>query len=95
MSSPERSQPLESGQDAVLESALNCYLESDRGHRRNHRKLIDEIGASCHDQLLRLRSRVAYHVTLQTLEESRVALHSELIDFSEKARQYNNALAAM
>jgi diguanylate cyclase len=93
MSSPERSQPLGSGQDAVLESALNCYLELIADIAETIASLSTEIGASCHDQLLRLRSRVAYHASLQTLEESRIALHSELSDFTEKARQYNNALA--
>jgi len=86
MSSPEKPQ-LES------DVALDCYLASILDIAETVASLCGEIGASCHDQLVRLRSRVAYHANLQTLEESRDALHSELIDFSEKARQYNNVLA--
>jgi len=86
MSSPEKPQ-LES------DAALDCYLASILDIAETVASLCGEIGASCHDQLVRLRSRVAYHANLQTLEESRDALHSELIDFSEKARQYNNVLA--
>jgi len=86
MSSPEQPQ-LES------DAALDCYLASILDIAETVASLCGEIGASCHDQLVRLRSRVAYHANLQTLEESRNALHSELIDFSEKARQYNNVLA--
>ncbi|HEV8040538.1 MAG TPA: GGDEF domain-containing protein [Bryobacteraceae bacterium] len=87
MSSPEKQSQLESA------AALDCYLASILDIAETVASLCGEIGASCHDQLVRLRSRVAYHASLQTLEESRNALHSELIDFSEKARQYNNVLA--
>jgi diguanylate cyclase (GGDEF)-like protein len=87
MSSPEKLPQLES------DAALDCYLASILDIAETVASLCGEIGASCHDQLVRLRSRVAYHANLQTLEESRNALHSELIDFSEKARQYNNVLA--
>jgi diguanylate cyclase (GGDEF)-like protein len=87
MSSLEKQSQLES------DAALDCYLASILDIAETVASLCGEIGASCHDQLVRLRSRVAYHANLQTLEESRNALHSELIDFSEKARQYNNVLA--
>jgi diguanylate cyclase (GGDEF)-like protein len=87
MTSPEEQGQLES------EAALSCYLASILDIAETVANLCGEIGGSCHDQLVRLRSRVAYHANLQTLEESRNALHSELIDFSEKARQYNNILA--
>jgi diguanylate cyclase (GGDEF)-like protein len=87
MSSPEKQPPIES------DAALDCYLASILDIAETVASLCGEIGASCHDQLVRLRSRVAYHASVQTLEESRNALHSELIDFSEKARQYNNVLA--
>lgn len=92
MTSPERPQP-ESDRDAFLDTALNCYLASILDIAETVAVLSSDIGASCHDQLVRLRSRVAYHASVQTLEESRTALHSELIDFSNKARQYNNVLA--
>jgi diguanylate cyclase (GGDEF)-like protein len=87
MSSPEEQGQLES------DAALGCYLASILDIAETVASLCGEIGASCHDQLIRLRGRVAYHANLQTLDESRNALHSELIDFSEKARQYNNVLA--
>src|ERR1035438_3466687 len=87
MSSPERQPQSES------DAALDCYLASILDIAETVASLCGEIGASCHDQLVRLRSRVAYHASVQTLEESRNALHSELIDFSNKARQYNNVLA--
>jgi len=86
MTSPERPLP-------ESDAALGCYLASILDIAETVANLCGEIGASCHDQLVRLRSRVAYQANLQTLEESRNALHSELIDFSEKARQYNNVLA--
>ncbi len=91
MSSPEPQS--ETARDASLETALDCYLAAIQDIAETVASLCGEIGASCHDQLLRLRSRVAYHATVQTLEESRNALHSELIDFSGRARQYNNVLA--
>src|SRR5580693_1481908 len=93
MSSPEKQPQPESERDALLDAALDCYLASILDIAETVGSLSSEIGASCHDQLLRLRSRVAYHASVQTLEESRNALHSELLDFSGKARQYNNVLA--
>ncbi len=93
MSSPERQPPPESDRDAFLQATLDCYLASILDIADTVASLSTDIGASCHDQLLRLRGRVAYHATIQTLEESRGALHSELMDFSAKARQYNSALA--
>ena len=97
MSLPDRPQHLEtgpgSGDAAGLEAALECYLASILDIAATVANLCPDIGAVCHDQLIRLRSRVAYHPSLQTLEESRTALHSELLDFSGKAREYNNALA--
>jgi diguanylate cyclase (GGDEF)-like protein len=92
MTSPERPQP-ESNRDAFLDTALDCYLASILDIAETVAILCSEIGGACHDQLVRLRSRVAYHASVQTLEESRTALHSELIDFSNKAREYNNVLA--
>jgi diguanylate cyclase (GGDEF)-like protein len=93
MNSPERPPQSESPRDALLEAALDCYLASISDIAETIASLGADIGAACHDQLVRLRSRVAYDVSAKTLEESRHALHSELIDFSEKTRQYNNALA--
>jgi diguanylate cyclase (GGDEF)-like protein len=75
------------------ETALECYLAAILDVAETVASLCGDVGASCHDQLLRLRSRVAFHPSVQTLDESRDALHSELIDFSGKARQYNNVLA--
>jgi diguanylate cyclase (GGDEF)-like protein len=75
------------------ETALECYLASILDIAETVASLCGDIGSSCHDQLLRLRSRVAFHPSVQTLEESRDALHAELLDFSGKARQYNNVLA--
>ncbi len=91
MSSPESQS--EAARDASRDTALGCYLASILDIAETVAGLCGEIGASCHDQLIRLRSRVAFHASVQTLEESRDALHSELIDFSDKARQYNNVLA--
>jgi diguanylate cyclase (GGDEF)-like protein len=93
MSSPERQPQPESDRDAFLQAALDCYLASILDIAETVSNLCTDIGVSCHDQLVRLRSRVAFHASIQTLEESRTALHSELLDFSGKARQYNNALA--
>lgn len=91
MSSPEpQSEP---PRDASPDTALDCYLAAILDIAETVAGLCGDIGSSCHDQLLRLRSRVAFHPSVQTLEESRNALHSELIDFSGKARQYNNVLA--
>jgi diguanylate cyclase (GGDEF)-like protein len=91
MSSPES--PSEPARDASRDTALDCYLAAILDIAETVANLCGEIGSSCHDQLLRLRSRVAFHPSVQTLEESRNVLHSELIDFSGKARQYNNVLA--
>jgi diguanylate cyclase (GGDEF)-like protein len=92
MSSPERPQP-EPDRQVLLDTALDCYLASILDIADTVAGLCGDVGTSCHDQLIRLRSRVVYHASLPTLEESRVALHSELIDFAAKARQFNNLLA--
>jgi diguanylate cyclase (GGDEF)-like protein len=75
------------------ETALECYLAAILDIAETVASLCGEVGASCHDQLFRLRGRVAFHPSVQTLEESRDALHAELLDFSGNARQYNNVLA--
>lgn len=91
MSSPERAQP-EPDRQALLDSALDCYLASILAIADTVAGLCGDVGTACHDQLIRLRGRVAYHASIQTLEESRVALQCELIDFAAKARQFNNLL---
>lgn len=93
MSSLERPLQTEADRDAFLQAALDCYLASILDIAETVAALGTEFGSACHDQLLRLRSRVTYHANIQTLEESRTGLHSELLDFAGKAREYNNALA--
>jgi diguanylate cyclase (GGDEF)-like protein len=93
MSSLERPVQAEAGPDSLVQAALDCYLASILDIAEAVASLGTDIGAACHDQLLRLRSRVAYQPSIQTLEESRGGLHSELVDFADRAREYNNALA--
>lgn len=91
MSSPERPQP-ELNQQALLDTALDCYLAAILSIADTVAGLCGDVGIASHDQLVRLRGRVAYHASIQTLEESRAGLQSELIDFAAKARQYHNLL---
>jgi diguanylate cyclase (GGDEF)-like protein len=93
MSSSEKSHQIEAPPEAVLAAALECYLASILDIAETVANVSVELGPSCREQLLRLRSRVAYHASIQTFEESRDALHAELADFSAKALEYNNALA--
>src|SRR5215472_5184365 len=92
MTSPEGS-PRKQERDALLEAALECYLAAILEIAETLASLYTGIGPASHDQLLRLRSRVAYQTSVKTLEESRIALHYELETFADKARQYNAALA--
>ena len=88
MSSLERPVQAEAEPDSLVQAALDCYLAAILDIAEALASLGTDIGAASHDQLLRLRSRVAYQPSMQTLEESQAGLHSELIDFAGRA-SYN------
>ncbi len=79
--------------DAVFQAALDCYLSAILDIAETVSAIFPEIGASCHDQLTRLRARLAFEANLKTLEESRDTLHAALQEFSVRASHYNQALS--
>lgn len=92
MNSPEDPQP-EPQRDGFSDVALDCYLAAIQDIAEAVRSISPEIGAACHEQLIRLRARLPFKSNVQTLEETRSALHHELETFAERARRYNNARA--
>jgi diguanylate cyclase (GGDEF)-like protein len=67
----------EAGPEVLLKTALECYSSAILH--------IAELAAPHHDQLMRLRERLALEPTVEALEESREALGAELARYREKA----------
>jgi diguanylate cyclase (GGDEF)-like protein len=93
MSSPEALPQPEAGQDPSYDIVLDSYLSLIQDIAEALETIRPEIGTGCHEQLIRLRTRLAFDASGQTLEECRTALHRELQAYSAKAHQYNQALA--
>lgn len=91
MSSPGSPAP-QNSRDAVFQAALECYLSAILDIAETVAAIYPEIGAACHEQLTRLRARLAFEANLKTLEESRYTLHQVLQEFALRASHYNQAL---
>ncbi len=89
---PERSPAPESARDAVFEAALDCYLSSIQDIAETIAAIYPDLGATSHEQLTRLRARLAYEANAKTLEESRDTLRQVLREFTVRASHYNQAL---
>src|SRR5260370_17134351 len=93
MPPPEALEQPETGRDASFAAAPDCYLSSIKEIAEAVEYIYREVGPACHEELMRLRRRLAFESSVKTLEESRTTLHRELQAFSEKARRFSQALA--
>src|SRR5260370_30464925 len=93
MPPPEALEQPETGRDASFAAALDCYLSSIQDIAEAIESISPEVGPACHEQLMRLRRRLAFESSVKTLEESRTTLHRELQAFSEKARRFSQGVA--
>ena len=85
ISQPTVSEPDSSAQ---LTSALNCYLSTMVTVAEFMAVVCPEIGNSYSERLMRWPRRLGFSATPKALEESRVALNSEMSSFGEVAGQY-------
>jgi diguanylate cyclase (GGDEF)-like protein len=92
MSSPERSPASEGARYAVLEAALDCYLSAIQDIAEVIAGIYPDLGTASHEQLTRLRARLAFEANTKTLEESRDTLRQVLREFTLRATSYNQAL---
>ena len=79
--------------DLSLKTALDCYLSAIQDIAETVKIISPEIGASHYDQLIRLRTRLAFEANAQTLQEIRDAVHHELEGYAAGARRYSQAFA--
>ncbi|MBZ5610247.1 MAG: GGDEF domain-containing protein [Acidobacteriia bacterium] len=79
--------------DAAFQAALESYLSAILDIAETVAAIFPEIGATCHEQLTRLRARLAFEANIKTLAESRDTLHSVLQEFAVRAGHYNQALS--
>jgi len=93
MSSPERPPAPDDRSDASFQSALECYLASISAIAETVAAIYPEIGAACQDQLIRLRSRIAFNPSAKTLEESRDTLLQALQTFAADANRHTRSLS--
>lgn len=76
--------------EGLLRTALDCYLTAILRFAECLEAVRPEIAAPYRDHLIRLRKRLAFESTAQTLEESREVLCIDLANFSVKAREYRD-----
>jgi len=90
---PPDAQPApEAGPDAAFQSVLDAYLSAILEMAEAFSAIYPEIGETYHEQLIRLRARLAFKADAKTLAESRTTLHEVLTAFSNHARRYSQAL---
>jgi len=92
MAAPEAHQMAGMERDSAFEAALDCYLASILDIADMITGVFPELGATCLEQLNRLRARLAFEANKKTLDESRDTLHQILETFSATARHYTQAL---
>jgi len=85
MSSPKNAP--ETDREPFLEAALNSYLASILDIAETVASLGTDVATACQDRLKRLHHRLSYDKSVKTLDESRSALHAELLDFQSKLRE--------
>jgi predicted signal transduction protein with EAL and GGDEF domain len=91
MSSPG-TPPATAGRDAAFQAALDSYLSSILDIAEMVAAIFPELGAACHEQLTRMRARLAFEANVKTLEESRDTLHQVLEAFTIRASHYTQSL---
>jgi diguanylate cyclase (GGDEF)-like protein len=92
MTPPEARTGPETERDIAFRAALECYLSSILDIADLVAAVFPEVGAACHEQLNRLRARLAFEANKKTLDESRDTLHQILEAFRGTARHYTQAL---
>jgi diguanylate cyclase (GGDEF)-like protein len=83
----------QSDRDALFRAALECYLSAIQDIAESVAALHPESSALCHEQLTRMRARLAFEANIKTLEESRDTLRQALRAFSARAGRYTQALS--
>ena len=79
--------------ETLLRTAVDCYLSAIFLFAECLEAVRPEIATPYRDQLIRLRRRLAFDTTVQTLTESRETLCNELASFTIKAREYRDVEA--
>jgi diguanylate cyclase (GGDEF)-like protein len=82
----------ESGHDRAFQTALEGYLHAISDIAETVSAIHPELGANCHEQLMRLHARLAFQADQKTLDETRNTLHETLAAFSARARRYSEVL---
>jgi diguanylate cyclase (GGDEF)-like protein len=93
MNSPERLPAPDDRSDASFQLVLDCYLASIAAIADTLAAVYPDIGHGCHEQLTRLRSRIAFDANSNTLLESRDTLLQALQAFTARAERYTRSLS--
>ena len=92
MTPPEARPVSETESETAVQAALDCYLSSIQDIADLVAAAFPQLGATCHEQLHRLRARLSFEANKKTLQESRDTLHQILDTFGADARRYTQAL---
>ena len=92
MTPPEAQPVSDTEHNTAFQAALECYISAILDIADLVAAVFPEVGATCHEQLNRLRARLAFEANKKTLEESRDTLHQILETFRSNARHYTEAL---
>ena len=92
MNPPEAQPVSDTERDTSFQAAIECYLSSILDIADLVAAVFPELGATCHENLNRLRARLTFEANQKTLEESRDTLHQILETFRGNARHYTQAL---
>jgi hypothetical protein len=70
-------------EDPISQTALNCYLTTVIAVAECLAGVCPEIGIPYQERLMRVPRRLGFHATARSLEESRLALVSDLKEFGD------------
>lgn len=71
-----------------FQTALNCYLSALLAIGASAAELCPQVGVAFRSRLLRLRRRLAFDASPDSLEQTRVVFESELQEFTQRSTQH-------
>src|SRR5580658_5327798 len=79
------------GTESIEQTALACYLSTVVAIGNCMAEVCPSVGAMYRDRLLKLPRRLGFDATPETLEQSRDAVATDLLEFSRTASAWTSA----
>jgi GGDEF domain-containing protein len=83
--------PAAPNSESIEQTALSCYLSTVVAIGNCMAEVCPSVGAMYRDRLLKLPRRLGFDATPQALEQSRVAVETDLLEYSRTASAWTRA----